>query len=242
MYNAILFDLDGTLLPLDTKRFINEYIELLINKAEEVMNREFFYERFMNGTMKMVNNEVDTKTNQDAFMEEMLKGLDEKQKKKLLDLFDEFYQQEYHQLEKVVEDDSSLSRDIIDKLLSSGYKIVIATNPVFPLTAITARMKWANIHDFEYELITSYEIMHYTKPFLKYYLEICEYIAEDPENCLMVGNDCYDDLAAKKAGMEFFLINDYIEGEKKTHLDIKPDQEGSLKEFLSFIEKKLVIS
>ncbi|UMZ74502.1 HAD family hydrolase [Natranaerofaba carboxydovora] len=245
MYNAVMFDLDGTLLPIDTENFIEKYIQLITNKAKTIMDSNEFMDRFLMSTNKMIEENNPLRTNQEVFMKEFLKGLSVTERR-IFDLFDEFYKNEFNQLESMVKEKNDLPRKIINKLNSWGTKVVIATNPVFPRKAIETRMKWAGILDLEFELITSYEIMHFAKPNPEYYLEICEYINESPENCLMVGNDYRYDLAAQKTGMKVFMVTDYLEGHDSntnsgTKYKLLPDKQGSLKELFNFFDKEYVM-
>ena len=94
MYRAVLFDLDGTLLPINTGLFIQKYIQLLTSKAGEVMDSEIFKDKLLRSTEKMVKEKNPEKTNEEVFMEEFFKGMDG-QKEKVLEVFDEFYEKDF---------------------------------------------------------------------------------------------------------------------------------------------------
>jgi FMN phosphatase YigB (HAD superfamily) len=83
--------------------------------------------------------------------------------------------------------------------------VVIATNPLFPATAIQQRMAWAGVDGFPYRLVTTYENSRATKPNLLYYQQILEAIGQPPQACLMVGDEDMDMVAAH-LGCHTFLV------------------------------------
>ena len=69
---------------------------------------------------------------------------------------------------------------------------------------------WAGLTPTDFELYTTYENIGFCKPNPSYYLEITSRLNVAPEECLMVGNDVTEDMAAKSAGMEVFLLTDCL--------------------------------
>jgi FMN phosphatase YigB (HAD superfamily) len=63
MVKALLFDLDGTLLPVDTDEFISSYLELLSSKLEKWMEAREFIKKLMESTYAMINNLDPLRTN-----------------------------------------------------------------------------------------------------------------------------------------------------------------------------------
>jgi FMN phosphatase YigB (HAD superfamily) len=57
-------------------------------------------------------------------------------------------------------------------------------------------------------LVTHIDNMSFCKPRIEYYLEISQKINENPENCMMVGNDPVNDLIAAHTGMKTYLTDD----------------------------------
>ena len=86
---------------------------------------------------------------------------------------------------------------VVEKAFDLGYDVVIATNPLFPATAIEQRLEWADLADFPYRLVTTYENSRACKPNLLYYEQILENIGHCADACLMVGDEDRDMIAAR---------------------------------------------
>ena len=100
---------------------------------------------------------------------------------------------------------------LIKGLKSAGYKLVVATNPLFPLFVQRERISWTGADPDDFDWITSYENSHYSKPNPAYYREILEQIGSLPDNSLMVGNDVREDMeAAASVGIRGFLMTEYL--------------------------------
>jgi FMN phosphatase YigB (HAD superfamily) len=177
--------------------------------------------------------DLDPKTsNEETFMQHFFSCL-KTDEVKMRTFFDEFYSTGFPRLQKYCRPFEGVPKMMAD-VFKNGYKVVIATNSVFPLQAIQSRLEWAGIGDFAYELLTCYENMHYCKPSLQYYQEISAAIGVEPSACLMVGNDIDEDLVAGEIGMKTFLIEDcLIDRGNNTY---RPDWRGSLHDFFKFID------
>ncbi|MDW7673612.1 MAG: HAD family hydrolase [Bacillota bacterium] len=205
-FKAVLFDLDGTLLPLDTEEFLKQYLKLLAGKVAHLIEPEVFITKLLSSTEVMVANSCGNKTNEEVFMEDFLPKLGTKQIE-IMGLIDDFYRNEFKVIKKVASPIKE-SREIVKFLINKGIAVVLASNPVFPLVAFEERMKWAGIEDLPFQFVTSFEIMHFCKPNIGYYEEILSKLQLNAEDCLMVGNDAQEDLVAGKLGIKTFLVND----------------------------------
>jgi FMN phosphatase YigB (HAD superfamily) len=230
LIRAILFDLDGTLLPMDMEEFLKNYLELLSNKLNSYLEPMTFINELMAATSAMIMDKNYQKCNAEVFAEAFFTatGLDEGE---LMPVFEDFYLNEYCLIGQDLKP-VPIVKEIIDIVKEKGYRLVLATNPLFPLIAVQERIKWAGINPDVFSLITSYENMHATKPNPQYYKEISQRIGMEPEYCLMVGNDVEEDLVAKTIGMQTFLVKDHILNRK--NLPIITDYEGNLHDLLVF--------
>ncbi len=225
MLKTVLFDLDGTLLGVDMQDFLKEYFIALSKVIKPYMEEDEFLSLILTATRAMVVNNNPEKTNQEAFIETFFGDIDLKPAE-LMPIFDEFYRNEYLALKEVTEF-LPLAPEVIDTALKHNLEIAIATNPIFPEAAITERLKWAGISRSSCSFVTTYENMHFCKPNLDYYREILHNLGRTPSECMMVGNDVDQDMAAGKLGMKTFLADKYIVN-RHNRSDIQADYRGSL--------------
>lgn len=205
MFKAILFDLDGTLLPLDMDSFLVKYMQALAEKVQ--METSLFSRELMASTMKMISNDGSA-TNMEVFAEDFFPRFTTEQQELEL-LIAEFYKEDFPKLGARIKPDPR-AKNAVEAAFACGCQVVIATNPVFPQSAILERMKWAGVANFPYSLITSYEEMHWAKPNPNYYHEIAERIGVNPQEALMIGNDVEEDLVAAELGMKTFLVDEML--------------------------------
>ena len=228
---AVLFDLDGTLLPLDQDEFTKVYMQLIAGKMAPLIEGKRFVEQLWASTAAMVADVRPDFTNKQVLDAHLCAGLGIAEGV-LMPVFDDFYAQEF-QLLKAVAYPATAAREAVAAVLSQGLRAVVATNPLFPLTAIRQRLEWAGIADLPFALVTSYETSHYCKPQLAYYREILALIGCRPEECLMVGNDVEEDLVAAELGLKTFLVTDWLINRKAA--TPAPDYRGSLAELAAFL-------
>jgi FMN phosphatase YigB (HAD superfamily) len=232
MLNTILFDLDGTLLPMDLKAFEKLYFGAMAGYLSDLIGPQELVKNIWASTNVMIQN-IEDKTNEEVFLEDFktrVNGDLEVYK----DRFDKFYDTEFFKAKAAVAE-SKLMQQSVRFLKEKGYKLVIATNPLFPLKAIHHRIRWAGFEPSEFEYITSYEQNRYCKPQLKFYEEILKDIDKKSEECMMVGNDVQEDIIAGKLGLKTFLIKDCLL--HRTEYEIAADYEGDYESFYNFVKE-----
>lgn len=87
------------------------------------------------------------------------------------------------------------------------YRLILATNPLWPLDVVHFRLSVAQIHQSNFEFITHAEVMSSSKPHVEYYEELKQMKDLDPAACLMIGNDEKKDGPARLIGTEVFIIH-----------------------------------
>jgi FMN phosphatase YigB (HAD superfamily) len=230
MIKNILFDLDGTLLPMDIKKFIYIYTKGLSNKMNK-LDSDLVMKVLFKGIENMYANDG-SKTNEKVFIEtfeSMLNISFDKCEKS----FEEYYHEDF-ELCKTACMVNDKARKLIDYLKSKGIRIVIATNPFFPQIATYTRLRWLGLEPYEFELVTTYENSHFCKPNPKYFEELFNKLNMKPEESLMVGNDVEEDGCIKALGVKLFLIKDCLINNK--NLEINADFIGSFEEVVKEIE------
>lgn len=228
--NTILFDLDGTLLPMDTKKFENIYFQELCLHFKDIIPKDKLINYVWQSTAAMVNNSG-LKTNEEVFYESFGNYVGGNIQS-FIDEFNTFYDTSFLKVRESVNDVAAI-QESVRILKEKGYNLVVATNPLFPEKAIFQRIRWAGFNVTEFSYVSTFEKNHYCKPQLNYYKEILKDIGRTPEECLMVGNDVQEDLVAGKLGIKTFLIKDNIL--HRTDDEILCDYMGSYADFLSFI-------
>lgn len=232
MLDTFLFDLDGTLLSMDFKYFEKLYFSSISEALSDLIEPNKLINNIWASTGAMVQN-TEYMVNEEVFMEDFGKRISgnlETYKERFYKYYDEGFLKTQA---AVIE--NRLIRDSVRILKEKGYKLVIATNPLFPLKAIEHRIRWAGFEPSEFEYISHYEKNHYCKPQIKYYEEILKDINKDASECMMVGNDVQEDLIAGKIGIRTFLIKDYII--HRTDEEIVSDYIGSYEDFYNFVKE-----
>lgn len=232
---TVLFDLDGTLLPMDQDEFVKAYFGGLATKLAYLgYEPNQLIKSIWTGTKAMVQNDGQI-TNEAAFWN-TFSGLYETDVRKDEPVFDEFYRNEF-QFVSMVCGKTDESDKLIKFLRGKGCRIVLATNPIFPAVATKSRMKWAGLEEADFELVTTYENSHFCKPNPDYYGDILQTIGEVPENCIMVGNDVTEDMVAKQLGMQVFLLTDCLIN--KENKDISQYPHGGFPELFDYLQKNI---
>jgi FMN phosphatase YigB (HAD superfamily) len=126
------------------------------------------------------------------------------------------------------------ANEIIKLSKKLGYKVVLATNPIFPSVATKQRIKWAGLEESDFELVTTYENSTSCKPNLRYYQEIMNKFNVTPEECVMIGNDATEDMISNELGIKVFLLKDCLINSK--NVDISKYPQGSFEELEIFIK------
>jgi len=227
----VLFDLDGTLLPMDQDVFVKSYFKRLAAKLAPLgYESKQLIECIWTGTYAMIRNDGRC-TNEDAFWAYFTKvyGVEALKDQPV---FDRFYEKEFQD----VANDCGFNpaaNETIQALKAMGLRLALATNPIFPAIATESRMRWAGLNQDDFELYTTYENACYCKPNPEYYREILKKLNVSPEECLMVGNDVSDDMVAQTLGMKVFLLTDCLIN--KENVDICAYPNGSFEELLAYV-------
>ena len=231
---AILFDLDGTLLPMDQEVFAKAYFGALVkNLATRGYAPDALIKTVWAGTEAMIKNDGSV-TNEEAFWQTFCSSFGEGAIKER-EVLEEFYKTEFEAVKNSVGflPEAAVT---VDALSSLGYRLILATNPIFPAVATHARTRWAGLVREKFEYVTTYENSHFAKPSLDYYREILSATGLSADECLMVGNDADEDMVAEELGIRVFLLKEYLIN--KTGKDLTKYPSGNLDDLMRFIAQK----
>jgi FMN phosphatase YigB (HAD superfamily) len=199
---AILFDLDGTLLDNNINTFLPHYFQRLSAKVAHILPPDQFIACLLQATRAMIANDGRA-TNEQVFAEVFYPLLG-RPREEMEPIFMDFYAHDFASLRQYTARKPE-ARQVVQKAFDLGYDVVIATNPLFPATAIAQRMEWAGVDGFPYRLVTSYENSRTCKPNLAYYQRILETIGHPAQACLVVGNEAMDMVAGRLGCATFFI-------------------------------------
>ena len=229
--NTILFDLDGTLLPMDQEKFVNGYFKMLAAKLVPYgYEPQQLINAILAGIEAMIKNDR-SQLNEDAFWKRFVDIYGDKV---LADkpVFEDFYKNEFQDARSFCGFNPKAA-ETVRLLKDKGYRVVLATNPLFPSIATESRIRWAGLEPSEFDLYTTYENTSYCKPNLDYYRDIFKRINCRPEECLMVGNDVGEDMVVEALGMQVFLLTDCLINTQKKDITAYPH--GSFEQLLSML-------
>ena len=229
---AILFDLDGTLLPMDQDAFTGSYFSNLAAKAAtKGYQPDALIDTVWAGTAAMVKNDGE-KTNEAVFWELFAAkyGGDALND---IPFFEEFYRTDFQKAKELC-GFAPMAKEIIHSLKARGLRVILATNPLFPAIATESRIRWAGLEPEDFELYTTYENSRHCKPNPEYYKDIMAELNLGPEECVMVGNDVTEDMIAETLGMKVFLLTDCLINRKNE--DISRYPHGGFNELKVFLD------
>jgi len=215
-YKAILFDMDGTLLPMDMEAFTKGYFRLLAKKLLPFgIEKERLVPAIWEGTRAMVKNDG-SETNDRAFWRRFCEvcGFSEAQiGAACLD----FYINEFNEA-KAFTGENPLAREAVRLARQKAPIVALATNPLFPMEGQATRMGWVGLKPCDFDLVTCYDTDRYCKPNPMYFTSVCERLKVKPDECLLIGNDENEDMrAGTEAGLDCLLVTDWMIEDKNHH-------------------------
>ncbi len=232
---AVLFDLDGTLLPMDQDEFLKLYFSGLAKKLEPMgYNGDELINTIWHGTRAMYRNKGKD-TNENIFWSTFKKHhpniTDEEIKS-----FEAYYEEDFDKVSSVATPNPD-AKKALEYIRSSGLRVTLATNPLFPRIATEKRITWAGFEEKDFEFFTSFEDNCYAKPNPEYFRSVYNRMGLKPCECLLVGNDVDEDMAARELGMQVFLLTDHMIN--KHNKDISEFPHGDFNDLIEYIKEQM---
>ncbi len=236
MSYTLLMDLDDTLLENNIDSFLPHYLHDFGREVAPYMDPEKFTRRLLAGTQAMVNNRNPDCTLQDAFEAVFFPGLGINDQS-FRQVAEHFYADVFPNLQRLTRPAAD-GQALMDEVRRRGYSVVIATNPLFPLTAIQQRIDWAGlpVHRYPFDLVASYETFHYAKPDPAFFAEALAGLGWPDGPIVIVGDDIDREV---KPGRELGLPVFWIE---RDGIDVPaeasgPTGRGALRDFLPWLDR-----
>ncbi|MBQ6387148.1 MAG: HAD family hydrolase [Ruminococcus sp.] len=209
MYKNYLFDLDGTLLPMDMKHFIELFSAAFSHYMAPItkMDAKLLMNAVWASVSEMSRNDG-LCPNIHIFWRTM-NLICKRDMRVYSDQIDAFYRTDFSVCRTATKV-QPLANTLVRLIKQNGGNLIVATNPIFPKSATYSRLEWAglNVHDFSY--ITTYDNSSACKPNLNYFEEICSVCDILPEESLMIGNDTAEDMVSSRLGFDTFLVTDCL--------------------------------
>jgi len=206
---TLLFDLDDTLLSTNTDAFLQAYFRAVTDYVKDLIEPDLMLPEFFAGTRKMVANTDPSQSLRGVFNSEFFPKFDI-EPSIIQARFDQFYAEVFPTFRSLTNPWPE-AVSLVEWALSQGYRLAVATNPLFPLSAIHQRLCWANLppDQYPFEVISSYESFHFSKPNPIFFAEVLGRMGWPEGSVLVVGDDIKRDLLAGSAlGLPVFWINE----------------------------------
>ena len=204
---TLLLDLDDTLLNTNIDSFIPAYFQSLSRELAPHVAPELMLRALMSGTKKMMTSGDFSQTLEQVFNAEFYPQINSP-REEIADAIENFYDHVFPTLSGVTTPKPE-AKPFIDWAFSQGFRIAIATDPLFPRKATYHRLRWAGFEPEQFELVSAFENFHFTKTHPAYYAEILGRMGWPDGPVLMAGNDLERDIRpAQRLGLATYHLDD----------------------------------
>ncbi len=232
---TLLLDLDDTCLGNSMDTFIPAYLQALADHISDYIPPEELAPALMSSTEDMIQNSRPDQTLKQVFDQSFFPkiGINPND---FIDIYESFYAKKFPGLKGLTQIRPEAVR-MVDEAFQRGYTVAIATNPLFPRTAILQRLEWAGLspNNYPFSLIPSYETAYFAKPNPAFFAEILSRLGWPEGPIVMVGDDFDDDIApARLLGFGTFWIS--ISEQTPKDRSQSSNGHGSLDDLLPWID------
>ncbi|MGK0367052.1 MAG: FMN phosphatase YigB (HAD superfamily) [Thermoproteota archaeon] len=214
--DILLFDLDGTLVDMD-KKFEFPLMLRAIKRFFKFIRPHKFPGAFWSA-IKEIQRGTSEKTNHELLRQELMKkGFGTREE--LEEILDKVLNTDFPKAAKHFSPVAGAleTMKLVNQLRKEKkIRCILATNPMFPLSAVELRLTAGGFDPADFEFITHSQNSYSCKPHVQYYQNLVDKLDLDPSKCLMIGNDPAKDLPASALGIRTFLLDC-----KKYHTNIK---------------------
>ncbi len=214
---TLLLDLDDTLLENPVSSFLSAYLTALSGQLSPYADPQQVISSLLASTRQMIDNQRPDCTLKDVFDTTFYPSLGLVEND-LIEVLDQFYKQVYPGLKKYTNTNPDAIH-FVEESIKNGHQVAIATNPLFPYTAIVQRLEWAGLspENYPFAIIPSFETFHFTKPNPAYLAEILALLGWPENAAVMIGDSLENDIScADSLGIPSFLISDIHPVENET--------------------------
>ncbi len=211
MPTTLLLDLDDTLLDSNMSAFLPAYFQALAKHLAGRVQPDVMLPALMAGTQRMLEHDDPRQTLQEVFEADFYPRLGIA-KEDLAEAIDRFYDEIFPSLGSLTRRRESAIQ-LVEWAFGQGYRLAIATDPLFPRKATYHRVRWAGLDPDRFEVISSFENFHFSKSHPAYFAEVLGRLGWPDGSVLMVGNDVRRDLKpAQKLGLATYHVDPANDG------------------------------
>lgn len=226
---AVFFDLDGTLLDNDMRRFAPAYLDAFAQRFAPLRPPEATKSALRAAVDAVLGQASSTTTVEERFWREFVTRLGVPADV-VQTYFAQFDTQDFATLRGLVGRRPE-ARRIVRQAYARGWTPVLATNPTFPGTATDQRIAWAGLQPESFAVVTTMQNSYACKPNPTYFRTLLHAVSAQPHEALMVGDDWTLDIApADAVGMRTYWITAPAEDIAAT--DTRPTVAGSWDDFV----------
>jgi len=225
LIQAILFDLEGTLINVDTAAFMRNYLGILAPRFAHLLSPDKFSKQLLKSMEVTRSDPKPGQTNMQTFYDDFSKATGQSVLT-LQPIFEEFYEFDYPALKCLVQAIPQGAK-VVEYAIQQGFLTAVASNSILPLNAMQEHISWAGLTPEHFKIIPSLDIFHFLKPQLGFFKEVAEKLGVKPDNCLLVSGHPQD-LVCRELGMKTFFVGSI--GEKE-----QTDYEGNLDDLFRLI-------
>ena len=203
---TLLFDLDDTLLDTNLGVFIPAYFQALSAHFADYALPQITLSALTASLNLAYKSQDPMRTLREIFEENFYQQLGVS-KTVLANLVEQFYDDIFPTL-GVHTRQFPASAPLIEWAFSRGYRVAIATDPLFPCKATYHRLRWAGLEPKRFEVVSTIENFHFSKTYPAYYAEVLGRMGWPDGPILVVGNDVERDiLPAQRLGLKTYLVD-----------------------------------
>ncbi len=203
----LLLDLDDTLLNSNIEALIPVYFQKLVSHLSQKIAPDQTFQHLITGTRIMYASADPLCTLEQSFNDAFYPALNV-ERETIAPLIEEFYDTLFPTLQPLTSPRPDAIA-FVEWAFTRGWKVAVATDPLFPRKAILHRLRWANLapETYPFSLIPDFETFHFAKVSHAYYPEFLLRLGWQNEPALMVGDSLERDIfPAQQAGLPVFWL------------------------------------
>ena len=234
-YKVIFFDLDGTLLPVETGVFLRGYNDKASEFASDKCEDSERFAIALDEAFKAMLETEHRCLNAEIFWQ-VFRSHAGDFAGAWCELVDRFYKEAFNSIGDDYNSNANASK-AVNILKDKGYPLMLTTQPLFPIGAVHDRLAWSDVAPENFDYITTYDNSRLSKPHALYFQDCMDKAGVESHEVLMVGNHTVEDLGCLDLGIDAYIITDYMCNPVNLDLEACAGVEyGTMDEFVEYVQ------